>query len=169
MIRRKVKDLKRTLEVELIPSTTWYINVRKNNPSLWTKIKNIAKRKHTHCEICNKKFGSDLWNQRDVHEVFSFNPGKSEQRLTELQVICHACHMAKHPGFMSKDTSPEGKRKLEYTIKHFCKVNSISREQYDAHLRDAFALWEDRSKQQWTVNLDFAKEYVDENEVNEII
>ena len=152
------------LTIELIPQSSWYKNVRKQNPKQWTAIKNIAKAKHCRCEICRRKFGSSFWNQRDVHESFTYDAASKVQTLSSLMVICHACHMAKHPGFMATDTTDEGKRRYNYIVTHACKVNNIQKDEYMLLLQKAMDIWTLRSKINWTVDLSLANRYVEENE-----
>ena len=153
------------LPVEFIPKPSWYINVRTKSPTVWDKIKKIKKRISCNCEICGKEFGKDIWNRQDIHEVFSYNTGSKVQKLVKLESLCHACHMAKHPGFMSTDESPEGISRANFVIKHSCRVNKLSSEEYDDMLRTAYSIWEDRSKIKWEIDLEYAMTFVRENSI----
>lgn len=166
VIRRSTKDVlsKMVLPIELIPSSSWYVNIRRNDVPAWKKIKAIMRKKHKTCVICGKKFNKTKWEQMDVHEVFSFDTATKTQSLCELQAICHACHMAKHPGYMSTLTTAEGKADYRFVVRHACKVNDISEEEFNERLRTAFSIWEDRSKIQWKVKVDEAYKFIEENQ-----
>jgi hypothetical protein len=83
------------LEVELIPKTTWNINLRsKLKKSDWDKIrKSIYEKEKMCCHICGTQCKS-----LDAHEVWEFDEKNHVQRLIEIIGICKACHNTIHYG-----------------------------------------------------------------------
>ncbi|MFA6269470.1 MAG: HNH endonuclease [archaeon] len=137
------------LEIELVPSTSWYSNLRKvlTIPE-WNKLREEAyARSNYTCFICGNK------GSLHAHEEWVYDDNQKIQTLDKIVALCENCHMIKHAGF-SMHTA-EGKRKYstEKLITHFCIVNNCSQQDYKLHENEAFKKFNERSKYQWKFNL----------------
>jgi hypothetical protein len=140
------------LTIELIPSSSWFTNVRSAvSKSEWDNIrKQVYKKADYKCEICGKK-GKP--HPVECHEIFEFDDKKLIQKLTQLVALCPDCHMVKHIGLA------EVQGKLELAIKHFIKVNKISRLQAEQYIKECFLLWNKRSNKIYKLDLSYLSSY----------
>ena len=140
------------LTIELIPSSSWFTNVRSAvSKQDWDKLKTkIYQQANYKCEICGKKGKK---HPVECHEIFEFDDKKLIQKLTKLVALCPDCHMVKHIGLA------EVHGKLELAIKHFIKVNKISRLEADKYIKDCFLLWNKRSSKIWKLDLSYLSLY----------
>lgn len=67
--------------------------------------------------------------------------------------LCPSCHRVKHFGLARM------RGKEAETTMHFCRVNNIKPAQARLHIQRAFREWEQRSKQEWTLDLTILKTY----------
>jgi catalase (peroxidase I) len=58
------------------------------------------------------------------------------------------CNHVKHIG-LAGILAKQGKLDFNKVIKHFCSVNACSETEFKTHVKDAFAIWRERSKYQW--------------------
>lgn len=140
------------LTIELIPSSSWFTNVRSAvSKSEWDNIrKQVYKKADYKCEICGKKGKT---HPVECHEIFEFDDKKLIQKLTQLVALCPDCHMVKHIGLA------EVQGKLELAIKHFIKVNKISRLQAEQYIKECFLLWNKRSNKIYKLDLSYLSSY----------
>lgn len=133
------------LSIELVPKTSWYINIRYNfDKKTWDMVrKYIYKKFNYHCAICGIK------TRLECHEIFKYDDKKLTQELTGLIAICHDCHMVKHIG-LSKVKGNEEKSK-----KHLMLINEWSLEDATNYINECFNIYYERSKYKWDINLDF--------------
>lgn len=151
------KGKKLKLVIELVPSTCWYSNLRKEvTQTEWDKIRKEAYAKAGyHCEICGAE------GKLNCHEIWGYNDKTSMQKLKGFQALCDNCHNIKHMGFVNvqinKGKWPESRR--EELAQHFMKVNQVPREEFDEHVTKAFEEWGQRSQKEWKTDLgDFNKD-----------
>ncbi len=143
------------LKIELVPSTVWYASFyqfyKKNNQlNKWRDIKNNLFEKEGHqCWICGKK-GIRL----DAHEFWEYDDKNHIQRLVAIHHLCDLCHKIKHIGLWCHTL--DGQRQMmelgltrNDLIKHFCKVNNCPAEEFERHEKEAFRIWEERSRHKW--------------------
>lgn len=135
------------LSVDLIPSTCWHTNVRSSVSSDdWKRIADGVKaRAGFQCEVCAAKADPAAQVFLEAHELFEFDNGV--QRLKRLTCICPACHQAIHFG-RSVATGHETVARA-----HLMKVNAWSAWELEQHLRQAYAVWSQRSRQAWSLDL----------------
>ena len=136
------------LEIDLIPSTAWYSNLRnKVTKKEWDKIRkqNYADANHK-CAIC----GAD--GRLNCHEIWEYDNKKHIQKLKGFIALCNDCHMIKHIGFADIQAS-KGLLDMDKLIKHFMKVNDVDKKAFDKHYEEAFKVWKERSQKEWTTNL----------------
>ena len=90
----------------------------------------------------------------EAHEFWEYDDKRHVQRLVAVHHLCDLCHKVKHIGFWCR--TRDGKELLarlgltrEDLVRHFCRVNNCSREEFEEHEREAFRIWEERSRHRW--------------------
>ncbi len=136
------------LSIELVPSTSWYNNLRKVvTKEEWNKIRRKSYKDAGHkCAICGAK------GKLNCHEVWSYNDETHVQKLEGFTALCDLCHHVKHIG-LSGILAMKGELDMEEVIEHFMKVNSSDRKTFESHRNAAFKEWEERSTHDWQVDL----------------
>lgn len=106
-----------TLQICLIPRTTWGNNVRSHVPNTtWRAIRrDVIRRAGEKCEACESQAGP-----LHCHEVFDFDTHQGLQRLVGLRALCSTCHGVVHIG---RTLAREGKRALDTSLEHLARVN----------------------------------------------
>ena len=137
------------LTIELIPSTSFYTNVRSILPkSQWDRLrKDSYKKAQFKCEIC-KESGLDQGYKHalECHEIWEYKADNT-QLLKGLISLCPRCHQVKHIG----RTIAIGKKKEAYA--HMKKVNKFTKDMIDAYIGYCFQEQKERSKIKWKLNL----------------
>ena len=135
------------LEIELVPETVWYSNLRKlASKKEWDEIRKEVYVKANHkCEICGAS------GKLNCHEIWEYDDKNNIQHLKGFQALCDNCHNIKHIGFVNVQISKGmwPKKVLEDLAKHFMKVNNVSPNEFDHHIKEAFDIWRERSKKEW--------------------
>jgi hypothetical protein len=136
------------LTIELVPSTSWYDNLRKVIPqSKWDKLRKRVYEKYGHkCAVCGAE------GRLNCHEVWEYDDHNHIQRLKGFIALCDLCHHVKHIGLASI-LAAEGRLDYEKVVGHFTKVNGCDRETFERHRDEAFTQWRERSKYDWRVDL----------------
>lgn len=136
------------LEIELVPSSCWYSNLRnKVEKFIWDDIRKKAyKEAGYRCSVCCAD--GVLY----CHEVWQYDDVKHVQKLLGFIALCELCHMCKHIGYAGIRAS-EGELDFEAVVRHFLKVNECSREAFDEHQRLAWELFDKRSEHKWKCEL----------------
>jgi 5-methylcytosine-specific restriction endonuclease McrA len=143
------------LTIELVPSTSWYTNVRSNvSKSEWDKIRKKCYAAASHkCEICG---GKGRKHPVECHEVWDYDDKLKVQKLTSLVSLCPSCHQVKHAGLSIM-------RGLERdVIFQLMAVNKYTRADAIKDIQDAFEVYHKRSDSTWDVNINYIKEYMNE-------
>ena len=119
-VLRKKLNLK--LELEIIPDTTKYQNLKVAVPqTTWAKLsKDTRIRFNNKCAICGT-----TQNQLNCHEVWEWNDKSWVQKLMALIPLCPLCHATKHN---NSYLFPEHYKKCQT---HFAEINHISLEDMD--------------------------------------
>ena len=140
------------LAVEMIPSTSWWNNVRSRIPgSEWDLLRKQAYRAaNFNCEICG---ASGLKKSLEAHEVWEYNLETKVQKLVRLIALCYKCHRVVHFG----KTQLLGRNAEAAAIKHLQKVNSWTEDETLHHIRQAIAEWKLRSQVQWALDIEVLK------------
>jgi len=136
------------LEIDLVPSTAWYSNLRtKISRKEWDKIrkKSYAEAGHK-CMICRAE------EKLNCHEIWEYDDEKYVQKLKDFIALCDDCHMIKHIGFASIQAN-KGLLDMEKLIKHFMIVNNVDRKTFDEYHEKSFEIWKERSKSKWKTDL----------------
>jgi hypothetical protein len=136
------------LEIELVPSSSWYNNVRSSvSRAEWNKIREkVHKLSGNKCEICGA-----VDEQLDCHEKWDFASGV--QKLVALQSVCRDCHNVKHIGLAKI------KGFYRKALEHLASVNQVTLIEAEKQARQAFAIWDERSYQKWKLDLSLLKDF----------
>lgn len=140
------------LIIELVPSSAFYSNVRSEvSRKEWDIIRKEVYKKAGHkCEICG-----DVGPKHAVeaHEIWSYNDRTLIQKLEGMIALCPSCHQVKHFGFAQ--ISGNG----EKALKHFIKINKLTKKQAEKEIKKAFDIWAERSKKSWELDISLLKNY----------
>ena len=85
------------LQVELVPSTCWFSNVRDHvSKTDWDTLRKATYQKAGHvCEICGGR--GPKWPV-ECHEIWHYDDESLTQTLKGLIALCPSCHETKHIG-----------------------------------------------------------------------
>jgi hypothetical protein len=136
------------LDIELIPKSSWYKNVRSEvSKEEWDKIrKYVYKRANYTCEICGGK--GNKWPV-ECHEIWKFNDDENIQELIGFIALCPDCHMVKHIGL----ANAQGKGREALT--HLAEVNGWSGDDAMDYVHYKFLEWTERGENLWTIDISF--------------
>ena len=143
---RLTSDPEPSLTVELVPSTSWYANVRSHLPKEeWGLVRRAVYRRACYrCEVCG---GRGEHHPVECHEVWDYDDEHRVQRLERLVALCPACHRVKHLGLASVNG------RYDEALQHLADVNGWTLEEAGHHADAAFAQWNERSEHEWTLDL----------------
>lgn len=138
------------LTINLIPKSCWGANIREHMAkSNWNKLqKEVLKKENNTCEICGSK------RKVGCHAVWQYDDKQRTQKLKGFKAICRRCRYVEHFE-MSQVLALKGYLNLNDIIKHFCKVNSVSWDEFNKHKEEVFVKWRERSGDKWKT--DFGK------------
>lgn len=136
------------LEIELVPSTSWFTNLRSlMTQSQWDYVRQACYIAAGYkCEICG---GKGHKHPVECHEVWDFNDKTNYQTLLRTIALCPSCHEVKHMGLQMK----RGPIHFERAISHFINVNLVSEGEAEEYIMSAFAQHHARSQRRWTVDV----------------
>lgn len=139
--------MKLKLAVEPRPSSTWRVTLADRLPKTqWDKLRRECyQRANYECQVCGDK-GSRL----HAHEVWAFDDKRKLQKLVDISCRCEMCHDVHHFGRSTKVYSPAYREKL---IAHWCKVNELTREDFEAHLKEVMEKSKRRAKFYYNVKI----------------
>lgn len=151
--------VKYKLTSEIVPSTSWYNNVRSNvTEKEWDYLrKKCYESASNKCEICgdtgkNQGFNHDV----ECHEIWEYDDKKRTQTLTGLISLCPHCHKVKHPGLAKINGE------TNIVIKQLMKVNKINEKEVQDYLVDVFSLYYKRSHYKWKLDISYLDETLKE-------
>ena len=138
------------LTIELVPSTSWFTNLRSIlTAKEWDTTRGACYQRATFlCEICG---GAGSTHPVECHEVWSYKIlGKvNVQTLERTIALCPSCHQVKHMGF----AMTQGTQALEKAATHFMTVNSFTPDRAEFEIEKAFRVHAQRSKLKWHLDL----------------
>jgi 5-methylcytosine-specific restriction endonuclease McrA len=140
------------LTIELVPSTSWFNNIRAMvSSSDWDTIKSMTFKKAGYrCEICGGK--GHKWPV-ECHEVWEYDDVNNTQTLTRTIALCPTCHQVKHMGLqLTKFPS-----RVPRLINHMSKVNNSTRTEMEDYIEECFRVHSERSRCKWTVDVSWIK------------
>lgn len=140
------------LEIELIPSSCWFSNVRSAvTKAQWDAIRHqVYSKYYDVCEICG---GVGPNHPVEAHEIWHYDDIKLIQKLIGMIALCPNCHATKHFGL----SQIQGRGDL--VLKHFMKINKVTQKQANKYINKIFKLWEARSQKKWHLDITHLKEY----------
>ena len=141
------------LTIELVPRTVWYSNLRSElSKEQWDFLRRACYRKAEYvCEICGGE--GPKWPV-ECHEIWEFDDSQRTQTLKGLIALCPDCHSVKHIGLAGM------LGKGQATRAHLARVNGWSAKQAQDCVRKAFALWEERSQHDWTLDISWIEQHL---------
>ena len=130
------------LTAELVPSSTWYRNLRTAVPkATWDRIRRDAYRAYGHrCGICGAK------GRLNCHEIWEYDDETRVQRLSGFVALCDLCHHVKHL-VHAAGLASEGKLDYERVIAHFMRVNGCDRCTFEEHQERAMEAYRRRVRE----------------------
>ncbi len=136
------------LTTELVPSTSWYSNMRKFISQLdWDVLRKSVYAQYEHkCGICSAE------GKLNCHEIWQYDDNTHVQQLSGFIALCDWCHHVKHLGFAGI-LAKKGKLDYEKVRWHFMTVNNCDKDVFDQHVNAAFAQWQARSEHEWKIDL----------------
>ena len=140
------------LTLDLVPSSSWFNNVRAVvTPKQWNTIRaKVSAKAYDTCEICG---GVGPKHPVECHEIWEYDKEFMTQKLTGMIALCPDCHATKHFGL----SEMQGKRAK--VLKHFMKVNRVTKDEAEKYISEQFLLWAWRSKRKWTLDISILKDY----------
>lgn len=144
--------MKMKLTLDLVPSSCWYSNVRSIlTKQQWDNLKKqVSAKAWDTCEICG---GIGPKHPVECHEIWEYINKTKTQKLTGLIALCPNCHMVKHFGLAQINN------KKEIALKHFMKVNEVTKKVAEKYIAKEFMIWAKRSAIQWKLDISILKEY----------
>ncbi len=148
LVRAIENAVEMKLEIELVPKTSWWNNLRKNLPkSEWDKIRKKTYSDYNHrCGICGDH------SRMNCHEIWNYSDETHIQRLDGFIALCTRCHHVKHIGF-ARILANQGRLDYDKIVEHFMRVNDCSENDFLTHRTKAFQIWEERSQYKWDIDL----------------
>lgn len=140
------------LTIELVPSSSFYNNVRSNvTTAEWDKLRKASYAKANHvCEICGDVGQNQgVRHAVECHEIWDYNDTTKVQKLTGLISLCPNCHRVKHAGKAQLDG------KMEVVIDQLMRVNNMTDEQALDYIVQSFMRWKMRSNHKWTLDISY--------------
>lgn len=150
------------LEVEMIPATNFYNNVRSSvTEGSWDKLrKQCYELANNKCEICGGSGKTQGFRHNvEAHEVWDYDMVKKRQKLVRLIALCPKCHMCKHIG----RAFAIGKQ--DVVFEHISNVNNWTHKEVVMYMAKVFQDHRIRSLDNWTIDLSFLEKYGDGKKV----
>jgi Domain of unknown function (DUF5710) len=137
------------LFVDLVPKSCWFTNVRTCvAPGDWDRVRRMVyHRAGDRCEACGRRRDPEMGIRMEAHERWDFDDARGVQVLRRLICLCNDCHGTTHFGL----ANIQGRS--AQALEHLALVTGTSRELAEAHVADAFSLWQQRSARTWDLDL----------------
>jgi len=137
------------LFVDLVPKSCWFTNVRSGvAPVEWDRVRRMVyQRAGDRCEACGRARDPHAGVRIEAHERWYFDDARGVQVLRRLIALCGSCHGTTHFGL----ANVQGR--AAEALGHLIAVTGTSRELAEAHVAEAFAVWEERSSRTWDLDL----------------
>lgn len=146
------------LTIELVPSTSWYSNIRSNvTKAEWDIIrKKSYKVADYRCEVCGDK-GTNQGFKHPVecHEIWSYDDQTHIQKLEGLISLCPLCHKTKHIGLAFI------KNQGDRVVNHMMKVNNLTHSETERYISESFATFDTRSSYNWVIDISYLEKYLE--------
>jgi len=137
------------LFVDLVPSSCWFTNARTCiSQQDWERVRRLVTgRADRRCEACGR--GEDRTRERwlEAHERWEYDTAGRRQILRRLVCLCTDCHAVTHIGLAKL------RGESRQALGHLCVVTGMTQQAAEAHVSAAFAVWEQRSRASWDLDL----------------
>lgn len=144
------------LTIELVPSSSWYTNVRSQvSKKVWDNIRNITYSKAGNiCEICGGSGKEQGYSYSvECHEIWEYDDVNHVQKLTGMIALCPNCHKVKHAGL----TITKGGKHL--VLSQLQKVNNINSFEANKIINEAMVKWSYRNRFKWKVDTTYLQKH----------
>lgn len=142
------------LQIEMVPSSCWFSNVRSQvSARQWDIIRHaIYKKADNKCEICS---GRGSRHPVECHEVWEYDDTTHIQKLLKLVALCPLCHEVKHLGLA------ELRGNAFRAIQRFIDINHLDYDPQEANdiINAVSRQREERGLAQWTLDISLLKEF----------
>ena len=137
------------LFVDLIPASCWFTNVRSCvSAQDWERLRRmITARAGQRCEICGRRGDRVRRRWLEAHERWHYTEYPHVQTLRRLICLCTDCHQTTHYGHA------EITGRAAQAYQHLRDVTGMTDVEAEDHIRAAFAVWERRSRYDWSLDL----------------
>jgi hypothetical protein len=136
------------LELHLIPQSSFFRNLRTALGSRWYPLSKQIRIDHNDtCQYCGAKKDVKIGLYIHCHEVWEYNESTGIQKLIGFECLCSECHAVHH-----WEHSRISNRDLIALLKHACKVNGCSPDEFKKHIQEAEDLWVKRSTINWKID-----------------
>lgn len=137
------------LYVDLIPDTCWFTNVRSCvHQRDWERLRRmLIERAGGRCELCGRGEDRETRRRLEAHERFDYDEATGTQTLRRLVLVCSDCHEVTHYGL----AQVRGRDREAFA--HLRAVTGMTEAQAEAHIAQAFAIWDGRSARVWKLDL----------------
>lgn len=157
------------LTVELVPPLAWRRNVRAVVATeTWDELRwrlgaTQLWPRHFSIDFPDRLFRPrKLWcayckteqNGLDLHEEWRYDNSKHVQRLVALRPICPKCHLAKHLGYANRVG------RIDEAMAQLKHVNAWNVRQAKDYIDRAFAKWERRSSNQYSLDVRYLERFI---------
>lgn len=140
------------LTIELVPSTSFYNNVRALlTQAQWDIVRKQVYAQAWHlCQICG---GKGPKHPVEAHEIWEYDDKRHIQKLAGMIALCPACHQVKHIGLAQLNGQ------FDKALTHLMKVNKITKPKAITYIKTQFELWASRSEFDWKLDVATLKDY----------
>jgi hypothetical protein len=130
------------LNLQLVPQSAFCKNLRnKVGQSRWSSLsKQIRASNHFTCQLCGTKENRKIKLYTHLHEVWEYDDDKLIQKLAGFECLCPTCHAVHHWGL-----SQLRGMDMDMLVRHACKVNNCTKDEFMKHVYESFDLWRKRS------------------------
>jgi len=152
----KAAAVSSTLRVRIspIPKPLYGINLRKTSNCGWGKIRQATIQKHgNRCATCGEQTTRGLQGHEQWEYDTTTDPAVARIRGVVMKCrMCHDCdHFFRILTLVRNGAVSSGK--VDELIKHFCRVNGVGPEEFNAHAVAAWNEWARLSALRWRVDL----------------
>lgn len=124
-------------------------------PKRWSSLsKQVRQSNRFTCQYCGAKEDRSIKFYTHLHEVWEYDEENRIQRLKGFECLCPTCHSVHHWGL-----SQVRGMDMNMLIRHACKINKCTEEQFNIHIAKSFQDWRRRSNGiEWKLDLGIYEE-----------
>jgi len=156
-IQEALKQPRRKLQINMVPGPLFRQNLRTMlGKHHWRGLRGaLIEDVELVCGSCGNEVEDT--SKLHAHEVWSYKmfPRKNhEATLERIDFICPLCHHAEHFGLTEKlyNSGQITKKFYDAVIRHYCKINNVTKPQFKADLIRAYERHKFMSSRAWNVS-----------------